>query len=523
MIPTLIRGRRWFRGKARTIRAAEIVERIEVPQVSASMIMVRIDYSDGDPETYVLPLTLATGEKAAEVRLQTPEAIVLRVRTPDGQEGLLYGSIWDKPFNSALLEAIARRRRLKGENGEVAPSRTKAFRRIWGESRPNLDPSVGRAEQTNSSTIFGDRFIMKLFRKVEAGLNPDVEIGTFLTDAGFPHTPPTAGTLEYQPRNGGEAMTLAILQAFVPNEGDAWGYTMDELSRFFESAMARVGEAQMPPAEERHPLDLIQTPVPELAGELIGTYLQNARLLGKRTAEMHLALVSEDVDPAFAPEPFTDFYRNGLHHGMIAQVARAIQLLKKREKTLPPEAQDDAKRVLESEQELRRRFAPIRERRISAMRIRHHGDYHLGQVLYTGKDFLIIDFEGEPLRPLSERRIKRGALRDAAGMLRSFQYAAYAVLFGKVAGVVPRPEDAVALEAWADFWTRWVSAVFLQEYLSTAGSARFLPKSDSEIRVLMNAYLLEKSLYEVTYELNNRPDWVRIPLRGIVQLLEAGA
>jgi maltose alpha-D-glucosyltransferase/alpha-amylase len=198
-------------------------------------------------------------------------------------------------------------------------------------------------------------------------------------------------------------------------------------------------------------------------------------------------------------------------------------LLKKREKTLPPEAQDDAKRVLESEQELRRRFAPIRERRISAMRIRHHGDYHLGQVLFTGKDFLIIDFEGEPLRPLSERRIKRGALRDAAGMLRSFQYAAYAVLFGKVAGVVPRPEDAVALEAWADFWTRWVSAVFLQEYLSTAGSARFLPKSDSEIRVLMNAYLLEKGLYEVTYELNNRPDWVRIPLRGIVQLLEAGA
>jgi maltose alpha-D-glucosyltransferase/alpha-amylase len=523
MLPGLLRGRRWFRGKARRMRAVEMIERIAIPNLTASLVFVRVDYSDGDPEIYVLPVMIATGEKAVAVQLQTPDALVLRLRTPDGQEAIVYGALWDKSFNSALLEAIARRRKFKGRHGEVVPTRTKAFRRVWGESRPNLDPLVGRAEQSNSSTIFGDRFIMKLFRKLEPGVNPDVEIGAFLTETvKFPHTPATAGALEYRPTEG-EPMTLAILQQFVPNEGDAWGYSMDELSRYFERAMARVGAAQLAPVDERHPLELARTDAPDLARDLIGGYLADVRLLGRRTAEMHLALVSESDDPVFAPEPFTDFYRHGLHHGMIAQAGRSLQLLKSRRHTLSSEAQEDAKHVLEHEDELRRFFMPIRERRISALRIRHHGDYHLGQVLYTGKDFLIIDFEGEPGRPLSERRIKRSALRDVAGMLRSFQYAAYAVLFGQVAGVVPRAEDAVALQGWAGFWTRWVSSAFLHEYLAAAGKARFLPGNDGELRVLLDAYLLEKAFYEVAYELNNRPDWVRIPLRGIVHLLEASA
>jgi maltose alpha-D-glucosyltransferase/alpha-amylase len=188
-------------------------------------------------------------------------------------------------------------------------------------------------------------------------------------------------------------------------------------------------------------------------------------------------------------------------------------------RTLSADAQEDARRLLDREQELRQRFAPIRDRRIGALRIRTHGDYHLGQVLFTGKDFVIIDFEGEPGRPLSERRIKRAALRDVAGMLRSFQYAAYAVLFGKVAGVVPRAEDWRALEAWASYWTTWVSGAFLDGYRVAAAGGQFLPRSEPEFRVLLDAYLLEKALYEIGYELNNRPEWVRIPLRGVLQLL----
>jgi maltose alpha-D-glucosyltransferase/alpha-amylase len=236
---------------------------------------------------------------------------------------------------------------------------------------------------------------------------------------------------------------------------------------------------------------------------------------------MHIALSSDDADPNFAPEPFADFYRNGLYHGMIAQVGRSLQLLRARMRSLSADDQEFANRVLEKERDLRLRFKPMRDERITAMRIRHHGDYHLGQVLYTGKDFYIIDFEGEPARPLSERRIKRSPLRDVAGMLRSFQYAAYAVLFGKVAGVVPRHEDAPALTAWAQFWAQWVGSAFLRGYLDCAGSAPFIPKTEGELRILLDAYLLEKALYEVSYELNNRPGWVGIPLRSMIHLLEA--
>jgi maltose alpha-D-glucosyltransferase/alpha-amylase len=521
MLPGLLRGRRWFRSKARRMRQVEIIERIEVPQVDASILLARVEYSEGDPEIYVLPVMLAIGEKAAAVHAQMPHAVVLRLHSADGREGVVYGALWDKSFNSALLEAIARRRRFHGQHGELRPVRTRAFRRIWGESRPNLDPTLSRAEQSNSSAVFGDRFIMKIFRKLEPGINPDVEIGTMLTEAAkFPHTPATAGALEYHPQEG-EPMTLAVLQAYVPNEGDAWQYTMDELSRFFENAMARAGQAQTAPADSRHPLDLAREEPPALARELVGAYLGSAHLLGRRTAEMHLALTNQTDDPAFAPEPFTDFYRHGLYHGMVSQVNRALQLLAARIGTLSPESQDDARRVLDSGRALRERFTPIRHERISAMRIRHHGDYHLGQVLYTGKDFLIIDFEGEPGRPLSERRIKRAPLRDVAGMLRSFQYAAYAVLFGQVAGVVPRPEDAVALEAWAAYWTQWAGGAFLRGYLEFSTNLRSAPKTEQELRILLGAYLLEKALYELTYELNNRPEWVRIPLRGILQLMRA--
>jgi maltose alpha-D-glucosyltransferase/alpha-amylase len=519
MLPGLLRGRRWFRGKARRIRSVELIEHIPIPQANSSVELAKVEYTEGDSEVYLLAVMMARGEKLMQVLATTPLAAALRLRDPQGNEALLCGALWDKGFNSALLEAIARRRKFRGDNGELIVTRTQAFRSIWGESHPNLEPSVPRAEQSNSSTIFGDRFIMKLFRKLEPGPNPDVEIGKFLTEhARFPHTPPTAGTIEYV-GNDGVQMTVAILQAYVPNEGDAWNYTMDSLSRFFEHAMARAAGQEKPTVDFRHPFELAQEPVPPLAQELLGEYLERSRLLGRRTAEMHLALSGDISDPNFAPEPFTDFYRQGLHHAMVSQTVRSLDLLKARLRTLSPEAQEDARRLLERASDVKQRFATIRNKRIFALRIRHHGDYHLGQVLFTGKDFLIIDFEGEPARALSERRIKRSPLRDVAGMLRSFQYAAYAVLFGRVAGVVPRPEDLLVLEGWASNWTNWVSGAFLHEYRAVAANARYLPKTEADLRILLDAYLLEKALYEISYELNNRPEWVRIPLRGILQLL----
>jgi len=373
-----------------------------------------------------------------------------------------------------------------------------------------------RAEQSNTSINYGDLFILKLLRKVEEGVNLDLEIGRFLTEkTAFVHNPPVAGALEYR-RNRQEPATLGILHGFVPNQGDAWKYTLDVVNHFYEIALARDVEGCPEPEVGKAWTSLTKEELPPLAEEIIGTYLESARLLGERTAEMHLALASRSDDPNFAPEPFTGLYQRSIYQSMRNLTSRTFQLLHSRLKYLSTEVQKEAAAILDRQAEVFQLFHAILERKISAMRIRVHGDFHLGQVLHTGKDFIIIDFEGEPARSLTERRLKRAALRDVAGMLRSFHYAANHPILTQAT----RPEDLTCLERWADFWQVWVSATYLKEYLDLARQGTFLPPQDEELEVLLDALVLEKVVYELGYELNNRPDWVKLPLRGIHQLLE---
>ena len=258
-----------------------------------------------------------------------------------------------------------------------------------------------------------------------------------------------------------------------------------------------------------------------MAHELVGSYMEKARLLGQRTAELHLALASESQDPSFVPEPFSVLYQRSIYQTMRNVASQAFQLLRKNLRTLPEPVRGLGSEVLGLEGEVTQRLRCVIERKVIAMRTRIHGDYHLGQVLNTGKDFVIIDFEGEPSRSISDRRIKRSPLRDVACMLRSFHYASFMALFKQTVGGVQgaQPDDISALEPWARRWYSWVSSAFLKSYMELAGSAAFVPRSIEDIDVLVRAYLLEKALYEVTYELNNRPDWVRVPLHAIPQLL----
>jgi maltose alpha-D-glucosyltransferase/alpha-amylase len=241
-------------------------------------------------------------------------------------------------------------------------------------------------------------------------------------------------------------------------------------------------------------------------------------LLGQRTGELHLALSSAPEDATFAPEPFTDFYRRSLYQSMRNLTGQNLDLLRHRLDSLPQDVREGALEVLDRRGEILDRFNQVVTQRISAARIRCHGDYHLGQVLYTGSNFVILDFEGEPARPITERRLKRSPLRDVAGMVRSFHYASNSALFGQ-ANFVLRPEDVPVLQKWANFWYKWVSATFLGSYLNTIQGASFLPLGPEEQQVLLDIYLLEKAVYEVGYELNSRPDWVKVPIQGILQLL----
>lgn len=519
LLPDFLRARRWFGGKARAIQSVHILEAICLGHATGGLktflVLVEVAYREGKSETYVLPLTFGAGGRAVQVQNEIPQTIVTRLKVNGDQgEGVLFDALWDKGFSTELLEVIGRGRRFEGTHGEVTASPTEAFRQLLPSGEVRLEPSIMQAEQSNTSVVYGNRLILKLFRRLEEGVNPDLEIGRFLTERGFGHIPPVAGAIEYR-RQGGEPTTLAILQGFVVNQGDAWRHTLEALGRYFQRVLERPERFPLP---RESLLALTEADVPPLACERIGPYLEEARLLGQRTGELHVTLAQEADDERFGPEPFSDASGEGLYRSMLGLVDQAFPLLRQHLSDIPGAVQGNAKRVLDLEGELRRRFQRVREQRFAAMRIRCHGDYHLGQVLYTGEDFVITDFEGEPARPLSERRLKGSPLRDVAGMVRSFHYAAYASLLGKVAG--GRSEDFSSLEPWARFWYVWVSVAFLRAYLAVATRATFLPPTREERQVLLEAHLLEKAVYELGYELNNRPDWVRISLQGILELLE---
>ncbi len=511
-LPGFLRARRWFRGAGRRIRATQIADIIALPQSGAYILILTVEYSEGDPETYLLPVALRAGDPS-------PDGLaVVRVKGPADEVRVLYSALVDKAFSRELLEAITRRRRFRGEAGELIAVPAAGFRRAAPDDVSQLEPALYRGEQSNSSIVYSDRFILKMFRKLDAGINPELEIGYFLTErAHFLHAAALAGALEY--RRDGQSSTAGILHDYVPHQADGWRYTLDSLSAYFEGALARRSHAEPDPTLEPPSLELLNQEPPPLARELIGTYLETAKQIGRRTAEMHNALSSDTRDPNFAPEPFTDFYRQSLYHGMLGLLSQSFGLLRQRLSRLSEPALGEARRVLAFDGEIRKRFKEARDRKGAAMRIRCHGDFHLGELLYTGKDLVIIDFEGEPRRPLSERRIKRSPLRDVASMLRSFQYASHAALFGEVPGVIPRAEQRPLLESWARYWNRWVGVVFVKEYLAAAAGS-YLPKSREATAALLLTYVLEKAIHEVLYELNNRPAWVRIPLHGILQLLE---
>jgi maltose alpha-D-glucosyltransferase/alpha-amylase len=542
VLPKYLPSCRWFGGKAKTIRSITIKE--EIPFVEDSdvsyVLLFEASYTEGTPEIYLLPISFALvrrGEEPLEelivegqrVRLdeewltvkaklieeEFPQSVMARLHV-NNDEGILYDSTYDGRFRQSLLSAIARRKRIKGKRGELIGVQGRMFRKFAGDKVLSLSSQPLKAEQTNTSILYEDRFYFKLFRRLEEGPHPDKEMTQYLTEsATFPSIPSYAGSIEYR-RPGSEPVLAGLLQGFVPNHGDAWTYTLDAVGRYFERVLSRRGEIQEMPTAPVSLFDIDPDSVPSLLRELIeGHYLEMASLLGKKTAQMHLAL-SSSQEIGFAPEPFTMLYQRSVYQSMRILVRKVLQNLKSNLGRVQEPIQEEASFVLDSEQKILSYFEKVTARKLSAMRIRVHGDYHLGQVLYTGKDFYIIDFEGEPARALSERRWKRSALRDVTGMVRSFHYAVYVALLKETS---IRPEDVPVLRPWTDLWYRYVSGIFLRSYLDMAGNAPFIPVEKEEVELLLRVFLLEKAVYEVGYELNNRPEWVVIPLRGIKDLM----
>jgi maltose alpha-D-glucosyltransferase/alpha-amylase len=512
--------RRWFGAKARSILGVRIADAIRVVAGGEPvyLTLLQVSYSDGQPESYFVPLAFAAGS-AADGRIAGGTAVA-RVRGRTGEDaGVVYDALASDAFCRWILDILPSRRQIRGREGAVVTTALTPLRSALRDApRESLQPALLGLEQSNSSVTYGNRFILKLLRRLDEGVSPELEVGRFLTTrASFPHVPPVVGAIEYR-RADREPLTIGVAHAFVPNEGDAWRYTLDAVDHFFEHVLSARGDAGVPAARPGPVVGDAPVECPPDVAALIGVYLGSARLLGRRTGELHAALGSRPDEPAFAPEPFTALYQRSLYQSLRTKAEQALTLLAKRVRSLPSDVRGGADAVLAAHDALLVRLHGVTQPQLTGMRIRCHGDYHLGQVLYTGRDFVILDFEGEPALSLGQRRIKRSPLVDVAGMLRSFHYAAASALIdGRV-----RPGDADALAPWADVWWYWVSRSFLDAYRAAAAPSGLLPRSVQETRLLLDCYQIEKALYELAYELNHRPAWLRIPLRGIRSLLQEG-
>ena len=513
-LPLLLKTQRWFGGKARELTAAHIVDSIPIPygRGGTGLLVIDAEYGDGAHEIYLLPLASAFGAEAGRISHDMPGAVLAHVAADDTEgreEGILYDAMWDSAVLHVLMRAMAQGARLAGERGSLQASSTAAYQTMV----PSEDPLPSRLlsmQQSNTTVALGEEAVLKLYRRVQPGINPDWEIGRYLTDHGFSHSPAVGGAIEYV--TSGERATVALLQSYVRNEGDAWGEALKQLDGFLARASAHRSPGDSNAGRDRSPWDLAQSPVPEAARHLIGPALDAAACLARRTAALHRTLGHTHDDPDFAPEPLTAEHRQSRHRSMQEMWKQVARLLAQRSFTIPS-LREEAEQLLAQESAVLAVFESLLEMQDGGRRIRCHGDYHLGQVLWTGSDYVVTDFEGEPARPLQERRLKQSPLYDVAGMLRSFDYASWTAL-----GSRP-PDDQRNLEPWRRYWSRWVCACFLGEYLTRMNEAALLPPSPSDAARLLTVYQLEKAVYELGYELNNRPEWVGIPMKGIHEIV----
>ena len=509
-----LREQRWFAGLGGEPRSASIVETIPLTHdgTDAVITLVEVDYTEGEARTFVLPIACRQDGSA-------PLPVICRLHikseeTNESQAGFLFDPLGEKVFSQGLLQALRGHRRFAGTHGDLLARTTPTARRAFSEPFP--EPTLEKAEQSNTSVVYGDQFLLKVFRCVGEGINPEVEVNQALAEkTTFTQAAPVLGSFDYR-SNQGRQITLAALLKYVPHEGTAWHYTLDALGRFFEQTLTRQVHDQPPLLPNRPFLDLVAEDLPAIVPELLGSYLEAVRLLGQRTAELHLALASIVDDGAFAPEPFTLLYQRATYQTARNWVSRVFNLLREHIKDLPEVARPTAQLALGREADLIRLLHAIMERPITAQRIRCHGDCHLANFLYTGKDFVIIDFEGETLRPLSNRRHKRSPLRDVASLLHSWHFAVRTALQRDHL----RPEDRLALEPWAQYWNRWVSVAYVKSYLEIAGAASFLPRARNETQTLLDFYLLGRAVVELRYQLLNHPDQVHIPLQALLHLME---
>jgi maltose alpha-D-glucosyltransferase/alpha-amylase len=510
---------RWYGGKSRKIDRLRVKDWGRLNSDEAIYLLIDLDYTDGRSDSYAVPLAVSFGKVAEKLRGQIGVNAVIDVvrRRPTGESesGLIQDAIDRPDICHEILGLFKSEASLPMTSGQVGFSIGSSMSETGTVDDDRTTPRKSRAEQSNTSVIFGNELILKIYRRIEPGINPDVEIGRFLTDAtDFGHVAPYRGSIDYTGANG-EQVALGILQGLVQNEGDGWQWTLEELERYYDICAARSFSFAEHQAIEPN-IDFSLTPALEkLAREHAGMYLEAALLLGQRTAEMHVALATPTTDHAFAVEPLEPKDLEAEADVLANLITRVFAAIKTNMGVLTDESTESAGLILSRRKALVRYAEELCNRRISGTRSRIHGDYHLGQLLRVKGDYVILDFEGEPARSLNERRAKYPPVKDVAGMLRSYSYAAAT---GLQLYVARRGIPMKRLAPWSRLWESAVSSAFLRGYQLGTAQTDVLRLSPDDLSALLQIYRLEKTLYELLYELNNRPSWAHIPMDGILSL-----
>lgn len=518
ILPSYMQACRWFGGKSKKMVSIDIkrAPKIEMEEQPGFFLNIEVRYTDGLPDTYSLPITFVThAEQIVHYLKNDPQGVICYLKTPT-QEGILIDAIYQEYFRNEIFWLIKNNQSMDVNNGLIKFEAGKTLMELDIE-KEDIVSEVLRAEQSNTSVIYNNQFFFKIYRKLDIDINPDLELVRFLSEkTDFENAPAYGGGIQLEDRNEKTYIILGLLQNKIPNQGEAWSSMLEALNRFYEKVLTKVERDAVNPvlvSKER----LYFEDLPEVTQALIGsvTY-ERVTLLGRRTAEMHIALASDHEDPDFCPERFSQHYQRSVYSGHRKLVSEKLDALFGRIAKLPKTIAEEAKQILDMREEILEAFSHIFSQKIDAAKTRIHGDYHLGQVLFNGRDFFIIDFEGEPMHSISERRLKKTPMKDVAGMIRSLHYAAYGPL---LLNPNYRKEDLPFLEKWAHQWFHYVSQFYLTAYFDTAEGQNFLPPDTEGRRLLLRTYILEKAIYEIGYEMNARPDWLRIPLRGVLHAM----
>lgn len=516
-LPDYLRTCHWFAAGAREIKSVAIADVALVSQEGPRfyILFLQVDYHPEGMEKCMLPLACAFGEEAQKLQEDSSKSIVAKVvveKSKHPKEGVLFDAFEDKEFYKALLGAIFKRRMFKSQKGHISALTLNGIRKGTRASDTVLESIRVKTVFDNAAAFFDEKIVLKIYRRLQEGVNPDLEIGSFLTKSQYSHSfASIRGSLEYKTAAGG-TVTLGILQGYVKNQGNAWQYTLEELEKYFEEVAAVQELPQTMASTHLTFLQMSQQEPPAQIANIMGHYLASIRLIGMRTAEMHSALTSDLRLEDFAPEPFTPLYQRGVYQTMRTTLLITFEALRKRLQDIPKEAASSAKLLLESEDKILKQFKEIVGVRVHASRIRCNGNYQLSQLLYTGKDFVVINFEGDASKTFSERKIKVSPLRDLVTMICSFSYASATALKKYLDKTSPTGEKAAVLKDWANVWHRWASAIFLQSYFQATGHCSYIPQSEVELNLLINVFLCDRAICLLSQELTHNVKNAVIPV-----------